>query len=173
VLAAHFRCRAFLRSALTRAAGARALSQRTDAFQDDTLRALCGSLALAQFRMCARRTRALTTLSRHNHPADVAFARAFLPRRVTGLLGDRGWAQDPVPDYSPTTREVPPALGKLVRAFALCSCLALALTLSHHVVGAAVPAHGEAAPPQAGYRSKRRVRCVARRALSCVCQQCA
>jgi hypothetical protein len=47
---------------------------------------------------------------------------------VTGLLGDRGWAQDPVPDYSPATREVPPALGKLVRAFARSACVS---QLSH------------------------------------------
>ncbi len=98
---------------------ARALTQTTEAFVDDSMRALCGSLALAQYRMCVSVSRQHTSLNTHAvfSAADPppAWHVCLRARSVDGLLGERTWVEDPVPDYAPTPTPVSPRLTKLVR----------------------------------------------------------
>ena len=81
-----------------------AAAQSTDAFLNETLRTVCGSLALAQYRMYA-----------------AAALQSFTPAlngcvaccRMRSFLGEWLWQEDGVPDYT-QSKPVAPRLADLV-----------------------------------------------------------
>ena len=85
-------------------------AQSTEAFINETMRAVCGSMLLAQYKMCA-------PLSCPCHLR--AALNDYVAYRARSFWGEQLWAEDMVPDYT-QSKPVEPRLADLVRlVFAL------------------------------------------------------